>query len=241
MAQNLVDITLVPVQNNVLEVRLRPTSDFDGVCSSIVFSLRWSAASGATLGAVQQTPQQQEILDISAVGGVQTDGPYRYQIYFGMSFVALSDIPYVMQGGQEFPLFSVPVLNGQDAFAIVNDAWTLANNADYYISLNGVDSTGEIYGITTTMSGGPQELGPTFSAGPNPAAAFTAITLSARTPVLVPLRLTNATGQVVWSESVAAGPAATTRMIDLRGMAPGVYHLHGEWPEGRRALRIVRQ
>jgi hypothetical protein len=237
-AQNLVDITVAPGQNNDLEVRLRPSADFDGLCSSIVFAIRWSNASGANLGSVQQTIEQQDVLDISAVGSEQVDGPYRYQVYFGMSLIPLSDIPFELQGGQEYTLFKIPVLNAQDVFSIVNDDWTEANNADYYISLNGVDSTGEIYGISTSVA--PVQGGSSaFSASPNPAVAFTTVTLGAGEPATVLLQLMNTAGQVVWTDRVSMGAAPVNRTIDMRAMVPGAYLLQGNWPDGRRTLTLL--
>ena len=48
-AQNAVDIGLYQ-NNGVLEVKVRPESDFSGIFSSVVFTVRWDANSGATLG-----------------------------------------------------------------------------------------------------------------------------------------------------------------------------------------------
>lgn len=239
-SQPIVDITVVPGQNNDLEVRIRPTTDFDGVCSSIVFAIRWSNASGASLGAVQQTIEQHDVLDITAVGSEQVDGPYRYQIYFGLSLIPLSDIPFVLLGGQEYTLFTVPVVNAQDVFSIVNDDWTEANNADYYISLNGVDSTGDIYGISTST-------GPTigadgsFSAWPNPAVNNATITMRAAKAGMADLRLIDASGKVVWSERTSVTTGPTTRDLDLRGVAPGAYLLRGELPDGTRTVQLIKR
>ena len=59
IAQGTVDVALYQ-NNGQLEVRVRPDAEFNGVFSSIVFTIKWDRSTGAALGTVQQegAPEQ---------------------------------------------------------------------------------------------------------------------------------------------------------------------------------------
>ena len=91
VAQSTVDLGLFRVGNE-LEVRLRPSSDFDGIVSNVVFNIRWKNAEGVSLGAIRQSGPEQVYSPIQRSGSVHEQGMYNYQIFagFGMDRIALA-------------------------------------------------------------------------------------------------------------------------------------------------------
>lgn len=148
-----VDISAVAVPGDQVEIRLRPDASFNGVLSSVVFTLEWPEAGGATLDApLQDVPQVQYCYVAPSGTGHQQDGR-RFQVYAGFGTVPLSNLGAAWQAGQEVVLCRVPVIGGPASVSISTAAWTAANNGSYYISLNGEDRTGSIYGAGATSIG----------------------------------------------------------------------------------------
>src|SRR5690606_1968055 len=86
----IVDIAAVPVGGQV-EVRVRPDAGFNGLFSSIVFTLKWPEADGASLGSVTQQSPVTLYCGVSRSGGEQVDGGYRYQVFVGFGNIPLVD------------------------------------------------------------------------------------------------------------------------------------------------------
>jgi hypothetical protein len=197
-ADPTVDITLVDGGAGSLEVRFRPDGTFNGLFSSLVFTVRWSDASGATLGDPAQTPPVIQYMSVSPAGSQVIEGGYRYQIYAGFGFTPLSAVGASWTAGQEVVLMTIPVSGGSSQFEIVNDSWTVAHNGNFYVSLNGVDHTGSIYATGNgfpTVSG----KGPALTVIPNPTDGAADIWLRLDKKGPADIQVLNTTGQVVWS------------------------------------------
>ena len=221
-AQTPMDITLVPGQDNNLEVRIRPVDDFDGLIAGMVFTMRWSNASGANLGSIQQDILAMDVCDASKSGPEQVIGEYRYQVFVAFSLIPLFDIPYTLQGGEEFTLFTIPVLNAQDVFAIVEDPWTNANNGNYFVSLGGNDWTGEIYDVSTATS----EVAGTTSGmhiWPNPVDRVATLRNEKGWNTNSTVQIFDATGKLALSTTPRLRPGSTELIIDVAPLAPGAY------------------
>jgi hypothetical protein len=235
------DITMVPGQNNDIEVRVRTDQDFTEVFSSIVFTVRWSNTSGANLGALIQTPEQQDAMNVNASGPEQVEGDQRYQIYAGFGFSLLSDLGLAFAANQEFVLCRIPVLNAVDVFSIVNDTFTAGNNGDFYVSLNGANSTGVIYDTSTGVEQGPAFAGQ-FSVWPNPAGERITVTLGLGEGVgPVELELLSTTGQVMMRSRMALVAGAGSQVIDLRFLEPAVYLLRANSVNGARTVPVIKR
>ncbi len=222
-AQPNVDIGLYDNGSGQLQVRLRPDGPFDGLVSSIVFTIRWSDASGATLGLVAQQSPQSFYLPTGKSGPMQTDGGYRYQIFAGVSLVTLLDAETAWVGGEEIVLCQIPV-NGSAYFEIVNDAWTgdVGHNGDYYISLNGQNRTGSIYSIGTQVAALENEF-PSITLLPNPTEGAAILTVPVPVGEALTLEVFDLTGRCI-VKSVQAPVAGQYRgTLDLGGNADGVY------------------
>jgi len=159
----LVDIGLFPAPGGQLEVRVRPNgSGYDGVVTALTFTIRWESASGTRLGPVSQVidgsdcPLRTLPIQPSPDGELDASG-FRYLNFNGFGFTPLSSCPgYRWPADSWSPLMRVAVLPGADcaSFNIVNDAYTAANNQDYYLSLFGAESSGAVPGPPVPVDGG---------------------------------------------------------------------------------------
>lgn len=220
-----VDITLVQTVEGPVEVRIRPDGTFDGLLSSIVFTVRW-ADGQANLGTVQQFSPVNFYCGVTKSGPEQVSNGFRYQVFAGFGFVPLSEVPTAWTAGEEVVLCRINVINGASAFSIVNDDWTndINNNGNYFISLNGQDRTGDIYTISTTLpEESPSLEGPAIA--PNPADRLLTITLPDEHDGLVELRVVDAAGRTVKQEQMLfQGGAPAT--LDVSSLPAGAYMLH---------------
>ncbi len=220
-----VDITMVQTVEGPVEVRLRPDGPFDGLFSSIVFTVRWPDGE-ADLGAVVQTLPVIQYCSVSASGPVQVANGFRYQVFAGFGFIPLSNIPTAWAGGQEIVLCRINVDNGSSSFSIVNDDWTndINNNGNYFISLNGQDRTGDIYTISTTLQdAAPSAAGAVIA--PNPADRMLTITMPAGHDGPVELRIMDAAGRIVKLERMLFQDGAPVT-LDVSSLPAGAYMLH---------------
>lgn len=240
MAQPTVDITLVQTAEGPVEVRLRPDGPFDGLFSSIVFTIRWSAGGAAGLGSVQQFSPVNSYCTVTKSGPEQTSNGFRYQVFAGFGFVPLTEVPTAWAAGEEIVLCRVNVINGSAAFSIVDDSWTgdINNNGDFFVSLNGIDRTGEIYTISTVTNepemavSGPQVV-------PNPANDQVFVTLPEGTSGPVSLQLLDAAGRIVWSKGLNADGPSHRASFDVSALSAGTYVLMVDSGSGRSSHRVV--
>ncbi|MCB0779730.1 MAG: T9SS type A sorting domain-containing protein [Flavobacteriales bacterium] len=238
LGQPFVDITLVDNGNNQLEVRVRPDADFDESFSSIVFTIRWSAASGADLGAVQQLAPAAQYMPIGKSGGQNDNGPDRYQIFYGVSLTPLQSISASWSAGTEYTLMTIPVLNGSGTFEIINDGWTAANNGDYYVSCNGLERTGVIYNLSTGISISP-EAGSFLELLPNPAKDQVRLEFSTIGGGDVTIELMNGAGQVVRTRTMKDVSGTASIVFDLTDLSPGVYPVRLQDGSGTLTRRLI--
>lgn len=220
-----VDITLVQTLEGPVEVRIRPDEPFDGLLSSIVFTVRWPDGQ-AGLGAVVQTLPVLQYCSVSPSGSMQVANGFRYQVFAGFGFLPLSSVPTAWSAGQEVVLCRINVVNGPGSFSIVNDNWTsdVNNNGNYFISLNGQDRTGEIYTISTTLSPeAPSADGPSIA--PNPSDRLLTITMPEVQDRSVELRVVDAAGRSVMRQQLLFQGGAQA-MLDISSLPAGPYVLH---------------
>lgn len=220
MAQGTVDIGLFR-NGDKLEVRLRPTQDFDGILSSIVFTVRWDRNTGAGLGAIRQEGAPAQYVPLAKAGGVRENGAFNYQVYAGFGMMPMSDLEASLKGGRETVIATIPV-TGKGEFEIVNDSFTgeTANNANYYISLGGRDLTGSIFkGLATAEEDG------SVSVLPNPNNGQFTFSFSNAVPTDVTIELVNSLGQAVFNDNLRAFEGTYRKEMDLTSMSNGVYYL----------------
>ena len=238
-AQPNVDIGLYDNGSGQLQVRLRPDGPFDALVSSIVFTIRWSDASGATLGLVSQQSPESLYLPTGKSGPMQTNGGYRYQVFAGVSLVTLLDAETTWVGGEEIILCQIPV-NGSAYFEIVNDAWTgdVGNNGDFYISLNGQNRTGVIYSISTQVTR-TEELTTGMTLLPNPTEGTARLTLSVADGDQVAVEVFDLTGRCILKTLRTDVVGLYRETLDLSANADGVYLVKVKVGDATRTQRLV--
>lgn len=136
-----------------LEVRMRANgATFDGLVTGLTFTVRWPMSSPATLGA--RTLRCPLGVPVSASPQV-TSGAFHYCTFnaFGLEPMADACPANVWTQGTWVTLMKVKVegITGCVGFNIVNDAWTTANNRNYYVGLNGVPRSGNIDAVPVDL------------------------------------------------------------------------------------------
>lgn len=220
LAQGTVDIGLFNTGNGALEVKVRPSSDFDGVFSSLVFALRWDKNSDITLGTAV-VPDGSPI-STRRSGDVREDGMLAYQVYAGFGFDAMASSGMRWESGKEYTILTVPV-TGKGAVELVNDGWTgtIANNADYYVSLGGLDKTGVIYKSLATTT----DLDGTVTIKPNPNEGRFTFSFMSGDATDVRIEVMNTLGQSLYTENLKGFEGSYVKEMDLTKMSEGIYYL----------------
>lgn len=230
-----VDVTLVANPNNELEVKVRPDLPFDGLFSSIVFTIRWETASGATLDNPLQVLPAAAYIPLSLSGSIMTDGTYSYATYAGFGFSPLSNLGASWNAAAEYTLVTIPVQNGTALFEISDDTFTGTMNGSYFVSLNGTDRTGVIYSSSTGVEAGYPVA--EVSVSPNPTTGMVELQWPGKEDATV--EVFNAAGQLLATERFAGGSDGRKALLDLSPSGPGVYTLRVQMGAMRRTERVV--
>ena len=219
-AQSAVDVGLFQ-NGSDLEVRVRPNSDFDGIFSALVFTVRWDASSGAELGPLVQKGASATYMPVAPSGGVHAVGSYSYQIYAGFGFERLLNTGETWEAGKEYTVLTIPV-RGKGKFELINDAWTheITSNGDYYVSLGGVDRTGNIYKSLVNA-----EDDGSISIVPNPNNGLFTYQFTVANATDVRIELVNTLGQTVLSDQMRDFQGIVRQEVDLTSMSNGIYYL----------------
>ena len=220
MAQSNVDIGLFQ-NNGVLEVKVRPEADFSGIFSSLVFTIRWDANSGGSLGPIGQEEGTAAYMGVAKSGNVREAGAFRYMVYagFGMSPMSAQGVNWL--AGEEYTIATIPV-TGQGEFELVNDAYTADrnNNANFYVSCGGADRTGVIYkGLAASAEDGSVLI------QPNPNNGRFMLSFSNEVKGDVTVEIVNSIGQSVYNETVRELEGTYKNELDLTTQSAGVYYV----------------
>lgn len=218
-AQGTVDIGLFH-ENGNLEVRLRPTTDFDGVVSSTVFALRWERNTDITLGDAT-TPEGTPIMTRKS-GQLREEGVFNYLVFAGFGFDRMADNNMRWEAEHEYTILTIPV-TGVGAVELVNDGWTgtLTNNADYYMSLGGHDKTGVIYKSLATTT----DLEGTVTIKPNPNQGVFQFSFICDEVSDLRVEVVNALGQSYFVENLRSFSGNYVKEMDLTKSSEGIYYV----------------
>ncbi|MCB0791324.1 MAG: T9SS type A sorting domain-containing protein [Flavobacteriales bacterium] len=221
LAQSAVDIGLF-TNDDQLEVRVRPQSDFDGIFSSIVFTLRWDQNSQLDLGDIAQGDDVHGYIPIARSGNVRNGGTNNYQVFAGFGITPMHELGVTWTAGKEYTIMTIP-FTGSGEVELVNDGWTgeLLNNADYYTSLGGVDRTGQIYKSQVTAA----DLDGSVRILPNPNDGHFTFSFVVAEQSDVNVQVLNTLGQDVFSDALKSYQGAYQHEMDLTSMSNGIYYL----------------
>lgn len=235
----VVDITMVPSQPDLYEVRIRPDADFDGLFSSLVFSLRWSASSSATLAEFVPSDDMMDIGIYPVLSGdVVVSGGYQYapHVAFGNSSLAAEGMAW--SSGQEIVLGTIQVIGGPTDLVLINDGWTSANNTNFFVSLNGVGRTGVIYSSSTSL----EDTGATTFNGSIDVRLCgdrIQVTFDAPSGAVLPYRLVDSAGRLVQQGRLIAGAGASVFITERIRSGVGVFTFWLDAPDGTRHSRTI--
>jgi hypothetical protein len=220
-AQSRVDIGLYR-EGSELEVRIRPTEDFDGILSAILFTLRWENNSEVRPLNVQQKSAPATYIPVFPTGEVQRSGRFNYQVYTGFGFELVGSTDETWKAGREYTIARIPI-EGNGDLELVNDEWTsvLENNGDFFISLNGEDRTGVIY--KTLAAGGSEAQWVTLQPNPNNGQFTLAVELAE--PADLRIEVLNGLGQLIMVEELGEFQGQYQRQVDLRALGSGAYQV----------------
>jgi len=219
-AQAPVDIGLRSTGDK-LEVVVRPGNDFSGIVSSVVFTIRWDRSSGASLGEIVQEGVAANYIPVQRSGAVREVGGFDYQVFAGFGTRPLHTLSTAWSASKEYVIATIPVTGDAD-FELVNDAWTgeATNNADFYLSLGGVDRTGIIYkGLATAKGDGAVTI------LPNPNKGVFTFAVEVENAVDLTVEVVNSLGQSIFTDEVTKFSGTYRRDMDITSMSSGVYIL----------------
>ena len=221
-AQSTVDIGLFQNSEGMLEVKVRPQSDFNGIFSSLVFALRYDKNSDVQLGVATQPVATASYMSVARSGAVHENGDLAYQVYAGFGFQNMQEIGAHWEAGKEYTVLTVPV-SGKAVVELVNDAWTneVKNNADFYVSLGGQDLTGTIYRSLANADG----LENTVTIQPNPNQGEFQFSFISVEPADIRIEMLNTLGQSVYNEQLRNFEGMFRKEMDLKAQSHGIYYL----------------
>jgi hypothetical protein len=235
----MVDITLVPVTAARYEVRIRPDGTFNGLFSSLVFTLRWSDASGVTLAEFQPTDAMIDLGIYPAIAGdMVIDGGYRYAAHVAFGTSALVNEGQSWTPGQEVIIGTIDQVGGTTPMEIVNDTWTGSNNSDFFISLNGVDRTGVIYGSSTAQVTSALET-PRLAITASVHADHTVLRVAAEASSVARYEVITSGGSLVEAGRFAFQQGVSEHSIPTDGFAEGFYTIIVRTEAAVQPVRIV--
>jgi hypothetical protein len=222
VAQSPFDIGIFQANEGMLDVRVRPTSDFDGVFSSLVFTLRYDRNIGIELGDPVQPADVAPLMTITRSGALREDGSFAYQVFAGFGFQNMQSAGAHWEAGKEYTVLSIPV-SGSGSVELVNDAWTgeVRNNGDFYVSLGGLDRTGQIYRSMAAAGGSANEV----VIQPNPNQGEFMFSFTSVEPTNIRLELLNTLGQTVYNEQLRNYEGTFRKDMDLTAQSNGIYYL----------------
>lgn len=151
---------------NAIRISLRANGmGFDGVISNLVFTIRWPESSPATLGigSAAWCPSPSVAFPVVPTSMVAPGNGYKYRTYYSVGLAALGATEDDGGCGQSLPadewveVYAIPVNNdpGDTFFEVADDDFTQVDNRAYFISLNGIASTGAIIGFSTSSQAEP--------------------------------------------------------------------------------------
>jgi hypothetical protein len=138
---NLGKVDIISTESDgKLLVSLVPDTDFSGLFSSIVFTVK---SDKSNIGKFSTNPEVADYIQIFKSGEVIYNAGNYYTIFVGFGFIPLQDLEKNWIGNTQIELGYIK-LDSEFDYDVINDEITSRHNGDFYISLNGIESQGEI-------------------------------------------------------------------------------------------------
>ena len=239
VAQPTVDIGLYPGAPGFVELRITPDSDFSGLLSALSFTVgRTDDWSGRPM-TLEQTDAMRQLVALGPSGGEHIVGAERYRIFSGIGTNTITSSGQVLRGGISHTIATFRTTH-DDHLRIVNDDWAKdrKHNGAFYVSLNGLDRTGQVQDgpvLTDGVDGLSVRITPNpWSGGP-----LTVDVLGAGNGA-VRIDLADAEGRTILSRTVAQNAPAFRSMIDPEAsLAAGTYMISVTTRQAKKTLPLV--
>lgn len=235
-AQQRVDIQLHRADDGAMEVLLLPSEDFDGVLSSIVFTLACGGPS-SDAPSFSQTPAEALLLPIAQSGPDLMQGDIAHRRFAGIGLTPMSEAGARLQAGKSY---RIGRFEGMATGSLVDAAWlkNRRNNGAYYISLNGLDVTGVVIATGAPADAPGDALRIELAPNPYTGGRLSYVLRSAQAGTAL-VTMTDEQGKAVeeWRLSVQAGSAAG--VLDARPHAPGAYQIKVAMADAQATSTLV--
>lgn len=234
-AEPTVDVRSFDPGTGNVNVFLTPHEDFFGWVTSLDFTLRWSASSGAHLGTPVQSADVAEYLTIEKVGGEVIDGEFVYQRFHGAGIQSIANSDDAWWANVDVLAAAIPILGSAPGLAIANDDWTGSHGGDFAITLNGQDHPGTVEGLATAMDT-PSTGGDPITAVPSTGSLRIAADRTV-TDEQVGLSLFAFTGQLMWQGTLPRSQNSIT--VNTSNWAEGAFILQARCGDRTITRRLV--
>lgn len=146
-----VDICLRPLSDREIGIFLKPNLNFSGIVSNIVFTIKYPNSPTLKLGEIIQNDHQRGFLMIRRSGEEIITNSSKYETFIGFGMTPLSSMNYEWSCGEEYEIAIIEAEN-PDMFSLIDDSLTEQSNLNYFLSLGGIDMTGNIETPDSTQS-----------------------------------------------------------------------------------------
>lgn len=202
--------------NDKLGVYLIPSHDFDGLFSSVVFSIR----SNGSIGRFIIDPQVSDYFSISQSGSPYYNNGLEYRTFAGLGFVQISNS---WKSSSMIKLGDF-LIDEKFEYELISDESTDSKNGNFYISLNGLDVSGDIVTLGSKENS-------TLNIYPNPFSDQLFIFDSSNS--VRNIEVLDLTGKILISTSVSQN----IKVIDTKFLNPGSYTISIIFKDGSRKVK----
>lgn len=251
-----VDILLERHKDHVLITLLNKGEAFDGVLSSLVFTLEWSGSDRTILNRIEMKDSP-ALMMVRANEG--QSGALNQVTFNAIGIIPLAEDRSIVKWGKGERLELIRLTEPEALtrfLTIATDKRTVANNCGYYVALGGIDHTGEVLVSQGPLTAGdpPASIVETgvepenFMAHdrmrvfPSPTAArtlFIDFQGMSDEGSLVAITVLDASGRAVRSLTFRSPAPGGHLLLDMEGFSGGVYTVRCDYAGKNFLERVV--
>lgn len=238
-AQPTVNLCLVK-GDGYWQCLLLPDSGFTGVVSNIQFSLVFPAGSDG-IDSIDQRGYVEQYLPLEIAGPPEDQGVFMYEKITGFGLITLDSLNTFWRNGDTIALCNIHLVDTADQMFLTSDSWTDANNASFYLELNGEDRTGEIISgcnpafFTGVPEGVEQDIWRVY---PNPIDSY--IQIETVEGSWVYITLIDGTGRQFLAKKAFIGPGEPYQ-LDFQDYSIGIWLLKIRKDQTQVTFKLIKQ
>ncbi|MDX2246878.1 MAG: T9SS type A sorting domain-containing protein [Bacteroidia bacterium] len=207
-----------------VEVVLIPDGSFDGVVSNFQLTLTAEGVGGGPF-TLTQPPEAAAYIPMQAAGSPVILGNRFYQKYAGFGLQTLNSQSVGWIAGGEYVIMRLPIATVSWEPGL--DNWTMENNGQFYVELNGKDRTGSILGASKLEGLHNNRFSPIQSVKvfPNPSRQDITLNLEMTQKTDISASLWNYEGRQLWLTHFTTEAGGQQFSFSLPPLPPSVYLL----------------